>query len=104
MTTKLEKRASAAIEAWCKDRKIKLLNPPRHVHPRAYVVGYAAPQCLIIANPWVDSEPQCRGFDRENPLVVVRTFDIALEAGDWCTCGYVCRDGIQEQIAIPVVP
>lgn len=91
-----------AIRKWCAERDMKLTTKPRHVHPRAYVLGYAAPQCLVIASPWMDSEPHLREFDKRNPLTTVNCFDPSLRAGDWCMTAYVRREGVGEQVAIPI--
>ncbi len=104
MATKLNERAANAIKKWCQAKKLKLIRPPNHIHPRAYVIGKAAPGCLVVAAPWVDSEPQCQEFDKANPLTTIHRFDASLKAGDWCTTAYVCHGGTQETIAIPVVP
>ncbi len=101
--TAMERRAAAAIIAWCEKHKRKVIGRPRHLHPRAYVVGYSGYGCLIVAFPWIDSEPQCQQNDKANGLVSVHYFDQSLKAGDWCTCAYVCWNGIQETVAIPVV-
>lgn len=103
MDKKLKDKTVRAIRKWCRGRKLKLTGAPRHIQPRAYVIGYAAPSCLIVAIPWVDSEPQCRAFDKNNPLKTVRTFDDTLKPGDWCSTAYVCYRGIGETVAIPVV-
>lgn len=102
MTTKLQREASAAVEVWCKKNRLKLIAKPRHIHPRAYVIGHAAPRCLIVAYCWADSEPHLRDFDRDNPLKTIHTFDSKLKAGDWCITAYVCTDGRQENVAIPL--
>ena len=102
MTTKLHKEAVAAVEAWCKKRKWKLISKPRHVHPQAYVVGYAAPKCLIVSQCWADSEPQMKEWDKKYPLETVHEFDEALRAGDWCVVAYVCTNSFQQQVAIPL--
>jgi hypothetical protein len=88
MTTKRHKEAVAAIQAWCKTRKLKLTQKPRHVHPRAYVVGYASSKCLIVSRCWTDSEPHLRQHDKMYPLSVINEFDETLKAGDWCITGY----------------
>jgi hypothetical protein len=100
MASKLKKAAEAAVRAWCK----KYGNPAevvRHIHPRAYVVGRAAPMCLVVTRPWQDSEPQCKDRDREYPLDVLHTFDAKLDAGMWCATAYVVRGGVQETVAVP---
>jgi len=96
-------KVAKAIKKWCRARKLTLSQEPCHIHARAYVVGYAAPQCLVVAVPWVDSEPQLRSFDKENPLTTLNTFDVSLMPGDWCSTAYVCYEGVQETVAIQVV-
>ena len=98
-----KERAVKAIKKWCRAHKLKLVSEPRHVHPVAYVIGYAAPKCLVVAVPWIDSEPQCRDFDKQNPLTTIHTFDDSLRPGDWCYTAYVCHSGMQEHVAIPVI-
>jgi len=99
MESKLKKAASNAIRKWCASNG-KPAKEVRHVHPRAFVIGKAAPYCLIVSIPWQDSEPQCAEFDKEYPLNVLHTFDKALSAGMWCATAYVVRDGVQETIAV----
>lgn len=99
MASNLKKAATAAVANWCKKAKKPAITI-RHVHPRAYVIGRAAPRCLVVAVPWQDSEPQLRDFDRAHPLQVIHTFDDALDAGQWCATAYVVRDGIQETVAV----
>ena len=99
MTSKLKKSAADAVRAWCKKQGAPA-DAVRHVYPRAYVVGYAAPLCLVVARPSQDAEPQCREFDRMYPLAVVRTFDPALDAGMWCAIAYVVRSGCSETVAV----
>ena len=100
----MSKRAvAAAIQAWCEKRGKKLTRRPCHIFPQAYVVGYAAPGCLVVAVPWMDAEPQVQDFDRANPLKIIRRFDGQLRAGNWCSVAYVCCEGCQELVAIPVV-
>ena len=103
MEKKLNEKVAKAVTKWIRSQKRKVVGAPRHIHPRAYVVGYAAPLCLIVAEPWVDSEPQCRAFKKANPFVMLHTFDRTLKAGDWCSTAYVCHGGIQETVAIHVV-
>lgn len=59
MTT-AEKNARAVVEAWCRKEKIRLTCRPCHVHPRAYVVGYAAPG-------WSDCGAAVAGFRAASP-------------------------------------
>ena len=103
MGSKLINASTKAIRAWCSEHG-EPAKQIRHVHPRAYVVGRAGPLCLIVAEPWVDSEPQCQDFNRDNPLATVRCFDARLDAGMWCTTAYVVRNGCSENVAITVVP
>ena len=102
MTTKLEKQSVLAVQEWCKKEKIKLISKPRHIHPRTYVVGYAASSCLIVARCWADSESQTKEWDKKYPLDVIRKFDHSLKAGDWCITAYVSTVGYGETIAIPL--
>jgi hypothetical protein len=102
MKGKQHREASAAVKAWCEDQGLELIAAPRHVHPRSYVVGHAAPLCLVVAQCWADSEPQTREFDKENPLRTIHTFDDGLRAGDWCVTAYVVHGGIGEPVAVPL--
>lgn len=99
MTSKLKKAAADAVRAWCV-KNGKPAEIVRHVHPRAYVVGRAAPYCLVVSVPWQDSEPQVQEDDRRYPLDVLHTFDAALDAGMWCATAYVVRGGVQETVAV----
>jgi hypothetical protein len=103
MNKKLKENTSKAIKKWCSTKNIKVIGKLNHIHPRAYVIGYAAPRCLVVAVPWVDSEPQCQEFDRANPLVTVRKFDDTLKPGDWCMTAYVRHGDEQETVAIHAV-
>jgi len=102
MTTKLEKESALAVQHWCKKQKIKLTSKPRHIHPRTYVVGYAASSCLVVARCWADSEPQTKEWNKKYPLDIIRKFDHSLKAGDWCITAYVSTVGCGESIAIPL--
>jgi hypothetical protein len=102
MTTKLQRAASAAVKAWCKQARIKLTGDVRHVHPRSYVVGRVAPSCLIVAECWADSEPQMLESTRQHPLTMVHTFDPSLNAGDWCITAYISTPGTGERVAVPI--
>jgi hypothetical protein len=104
MTTKQHREAIVAIQAWCKKNKLILKGKPRHVHPRAYVVGYAASKCLIVSCCWTDSEPHLRQHDKLYPLSVINEFDNSLKAGDWCITGYGSfenRGGWPVAVSIP---
>ena len=99
MASKLKQAAAAAVRDWCAKNGAPA-ESVRHVHPRAYVIGRAGPERLIVAMPWQDSEPQCKEFDKENYLKQVRTFDKSLDAGMWCAMAYVMRPGIAELVAV----
>jgi hypothetical protein len=103
MDKKLNEKTTKAVKKWCRKKKLKVTGEPRHIHPRAYVIGHAAPRCLVVAVPWPDSEPQCRESDKANPLTTLHTFDDTLKAGDWCATAYVCHGDVQETVAIHVV-
>lgn len=96
-----KQQAKAAIKQWCRDNGIKA-DRVDHIHPRAYVVGYAAAQCLIVSFPWQDSEPHLREIDRKNPLHIVYRFDKTLKAGDWCCTGYVINAVSGESVAVRI--
>jgi hypothetical protein len=89
MTTKRHREAVSAIKAWLKKTRTNIkLSGIRHIHPRAYVVGYAASQCLIVSTCWTDSEPHLRQSTKEFPLKIIHEFDESLKPGDWCITGY----------------
>lgn len=73
-----------------------------NVHPRAYVIGYAAPGCIIVAIPWMDSSRLLREFTRDNPLKQVHLFDDRIEAGDWVYYGYVRTDQYGQLCAVKI--
>lgn len=81
---------------------MELKGAPSHVHPRSYVVGYAAPLCLVVAECWADSESQMQDFNQKYPLRTVHKFDHSLKAGDWCITAYVSTAGCGEPVAIPL--
>lgn len=95
-------RPKELIAEWCKKEKIELKGKPRHIHKYAYVVGYAAPLCLVVATCWIESEPQVRDFDKANPLTTMNLFDKRLKPGDWCITAYINHGGCGERIAIPL--
>ena len=99
MASKLKKAAADAVRAWCK-KNGGAATVVRHIHPRAFVIGKAAPRCLIVSRPWQDSEKNLQEFDRAHPLVVLHTFDASLDAGLWCATDYVVRGGVQETVAV----
>lgn len=99
MSSVLQRKASAAVRCWAQG-KGKTVQAVKHVHPRAYVIGRTAPGCLIVCVPWQDSEPQCRDFDRRNPMSSIYLFDDDLKAGDWCATGYIVTPGACETVAV----
>jgi hypothetical protein len=107
MATKQYLEAVRAVEAWCEKNKIKLISKPRHVFARAYVVGQAAPQCLVVAQCWADKERYPKVMDslfgrRQNGLNNVHLFDKSLQAGDWCITAYISTSGCGQPVAIPI--
>ena len=105
--TKLEQATIKAVKAWCKSQDIELASKPNHIFPRVYVLGRPALQCLLVACPPVDAEPQIKKAKEKltgDGTNVIHVFDVSLKAGDWCSTAYVCtKKGSQESIAIPVV-
>ncbi len=99
MASNLKKAAAAAVRAWCK-KNGEPADSVRHVYPRAYVIGRAAPLCLVVTRPWQDAEPQCQAFEKLNPLAVLHSFDPGLDAGMWCATAYVVRAGCGENVAV----
>ena len=99
MGSNLKKAAIRAVRKWCEENGYQA-KEIRHVHPRAFVIGKAAPKCLIVSRPWQDSEPQCQEFDKANPLDIIRTFDHRLDAGMWCATAYVVTDFGGDTVAI----
>jgi len=99
MTTKLKTAAADAVRAWCK-RQGRPATTVRHVFPRAYIIGRAAPMCMVVSCPWQDAEPQCQEFCRGNPLAVLHNFESGLEAGRWCAVAYVVRGDVSETVAV----
>jgi hypothetical protein len=102
MTTKLQREAVAAVKAWCKKNKVKIIGSVRHVHPRSYVIGRLAPSCLVVSKCWADSEPHMRELDRKRPLTAIHEFDASLKEGDWCITAYVTTAGSGGRVAIRI--
>ncbi len=94
-----EFEARQLIGNWLAKQKISPKGKLRHVHPRCYVV-HAASRVLIVARPWMDSEPQLQDFNRANPLDVVHTYDDSLKPGDWCATAYVITVNASEIVAV----
>lgn len=98
-----QRRVKAAAVAWMKKRG-KRVTAVHHIYPRAYVIGRAAPGCLVAASPWMDAEKHMAAWVSANPLNTVHLFDEGLVAGGWCSLAYVVTtEGCQQTIAIGVV-
>ncbi len=98
---KQEKEARTLIENWLKKQNIAIIKPLRHVYPRAYVVGHAASACLVIARPWVDAEDHLKSAVKlSRGLDTIHNFDDKLKAGMWCASAYICREDVQETVAV----
>lgn len=98
-----KREAKAAIGAWFErvNKRHKVVSVS-HVNI-GYVVGYAAPLCIVVAVPWMTAEPQMKEFTRENPLNIYRDFDKKLRPGDWCLTGYVSTETCGFPVAIPML-
>jgi len=109
MATSEYRRAKAAIWKWA-SKHLWIVRPGspirgvRHVHPRAYIIAKPAPKCIVVAKPWMDSEPQVREIDRLHGTDIIHDFDESLKAGDWCATGYVSTptSGWTCAIALPL--
>jgi hypothetical protein len=102
LTTR-QKAAKTAVLAWCaKYRKEWRVCSVSHVYPVAFVIGYAAPLCLVVSRPWTEAEPHMAEFCRDNPLDTVREFDSSLRAGDWCAVAYVSTESRGTLVAVPL--
>lgn len=100
---KRKREAKATIRKWCQkniDRKVESIT---HISPGCFVIGYAAPGALIVARPWMDSEPQCKAFDKNNPYTVAHEFDRSLKPGDWCLMAYLRAGSCGWLIAVAIV-
>jgi len=71
-----------------------------HIHLHCYVIGYAAPNCIIVATPWIESQDHLKEFDRKNPLNTINEFDKTLKPGDWCVTAYIATEAFGQHIAI----
>jgi len=85
---RVRKRLIAWVNAHEQTRGLKA-GSVRHIHTRCYVLAKIAPGCIVVAYPWVDSEQHLQDFDRRAGAKTVNLFDEALDAGDWCSMGYV---------------
>ena len=100
----MKKRAKEIIKEWLKKNvdnygEIKNFS---HWQFRSYVIGYAAPACLIVAGCWVDAEPQIRKDCKKYPMNTIHLFDNSLKAGDWCFTCYISSESIGQEIALPL--
>lgn len=96
-------RERKLLREWLDKHEPRPIQCIRHIHKHAYVVGYAAPQCLVVSLCWTEAEPQMKDFERACPLDIINRFDKELQAGDWCITGYVSfKKGGGEKIAIKI--
>lgn len=102
--TAREKRTRARLTAFARKHLREKVQGVRHVHPLGYVIGYAGPMCLVVALPWMDSEPQMREWDQQNGVSLVRRFAPSLKPGDWCAVGYVYTATSGERVAVEAQP
>lgn len=101
----LQRRVEIAIRAWHHEHKSDQWDEARgvsHIYPRAYVLAKLAPQCVILAIPECDAEPQLQGPTYFG-FQWCRRFDDSLVTGGWCSVAYLSTDGCGEHVAIPVV-
>jgi len=103
MQDKHKEKVAKKIKAWLKKNRKITATSVRHIHAMAYVVGYAAPSCLVVARCWVESEKHLREFDKKSPLENVHVFDDSLNAGDWCSVAYYTTVTSGQTVAIPIV-
>lgn len=97
--TQQRKAAAQAVKAWCEAQGIEV-QQIAHIYPRAYVLGKAAPRCMVLAVPWQDSEPLCKALDKLRPLQLISLFDEGLAAGMWCAAAYVVSPGAGQMVAV----
>lgn len=89
-----KQKAKAVVTAWlAKNRKQWKVLSISHVYPCCYVIGYAAPLRLVVARPWMDSEPHMATFDMNSPIETSNDFETSLKPGDWCISAYVMAKG-----------
>ena len=97
-------KVARAVKTWFKrQNRDPITGELRHIQPLCYVVGLAAPQCLVVAEPWPDSELHMQSDTKKYPLRNVRLFDPSLKAGDWCSTAHVSTAVSGETVAIPAV-
>lgn len=97
-----KKQIKEKIIAWCDKNGIKRKDIKKilHIHLHCYAVGYAAPKCLVVASPWIESKEYLQKFDKENPLNTINNFDDSLQPGDWCVTAYIATSNIGTLVAI----
>lgn len=91
-----KREAKAALWAFADSPEMKKRHPyrgkvngVRHIYTRAYVLAKLAPQCIVVAYPWQDSEPHLRSPELDRGFTSVNDFDPTLETGHWCALGYI---------------
>jgi len=94
-----KQQARQLVRRWLKQQKVAVVGLS-HIHHRAYVIARPAPMCLVVAVPWMDMEPQLRALGIDSGVNVVRRFDDALRAGDWCATAYVQTATCGESVAV----
>lgn len=97
-----KKQVKEKIIAWCDKNGIpkKDIKQILHIHLHCYVIGYAAPNCIIVAIPWIESKEYLQEFQRGNPLNKINEFDKTLKPGDWCVAAYAAGKDSGANIAI----
>jgi hypothetical protein len=104
--TNLQRAVIAAIIDWCERHGDPVTFKPCHIYPRAYVLGRATSQCLLVSLPPLDRDPQIqqvRNIMNSDGSTVIHVFDDTLRAGDWCSVAYALQSGGGGLIAIPAV-
>jgi len=100
----LRDRVIRDARLWWKKRKPGYsITGFHHIQPRAYVLGYAGSSCLIVSEPWTESEAQIKDWQKNYPLTIIIDFDSSLRPGDWCSTAYIVTELGSFKAAIPVV-
>ena len=69
-----QKQIKERIISWCKKNEIKEKEIKKilHIHLHCYVIGFAAPACIVVASPWIESAEQqvveCKKWEAEDRL------------------------------------
>ena len=97
-----QKQIKEKIISWCKKNEIKEREIKKilHIHLHCYVVGFAAPMCLVVASPWIENAKHLKRFDKENPLNTINKFDDSLKPGGWCITAFICTQYRSFPVAI----